>query len=285
VLGASRGLGRAIAESLAQAGFDVALGARTLSQGDKHDYWVNLDSATIPGSLEETAMLVKGHGSKAYCVQMDLLDLEGCVSALDKVYSMTGRLDVVVNSAVYQGKGCLSRFLDLDTNDYGKMLLCNVQTPVAVMKRALQLMLSSERGGTLIQLSSSSVNLKPRFPVDGGGWDFGYASSKSAVSKLMGLLAVEHPYEASKVRFFNVEPGLVVTELMKASKLADGYSQGFGWVPPQVTGQVVRYLACAPASSISDLLGKSIYAPKLCESLDLIPGYKENKPLSSNSIL
>lgn len=288
VLGASRGIGRAIAQALAEAGYDVAIGARTLAQGQKQKYWSaagDQPARAIKGSLEETAQDVRNAGVRALCVKMDLLDVNGCVAAVEHVFNEFGRLDVVVNSAVYQGKGHLSRFLDIETKDYSNILLCNAITPAAIFKAALRIMLEQHTGGCLVQLSSSSLNMTPRFPVDKGGWDFGYASSKSAASKLMPLLAVEHPLSDSNVRFFNVEPGLVVTELMKENKLDKNYSSGFGSVPPQVTGAVVSYLARAEESDVARFNGKSVYAPRLCEKLGLIPGYVEQKPKKAESKL
>mmetsp|Transcript_20331 Transcript_20331/g.44095 ORF Transcript_20331/g.44095 Transcript_20331/m.44095 type:complete len:132 (+) Transcript_20331:863-1258(+) len=123
-------------------------------------------------------------------------------------------------------------------------------------------------------VSSSSVNLRPRLPVDRGGWDFGYVSTKAAISKLAGILAVEHP----EFRIMNIEPGLVVTELMKHQGLDAHYTSGFGSVPPEVTAKVVAHLCTAPLNQVHHLNGRSIYAPKMCQELQLIEGYLEKKP-------
>lgn len=196
-----------------------------------------------------------------------------------------GRLDVIINSAVYQGSGCLSRCLDMDIDDYKNMILCNTVTPLAIFKKGLEIMLKQKLGGALIQLSSSSEHLTPKFSVDNGGWDFGYASSKSAISKLMPLLSLEHPLKKSNIRFFNLEPGLVVTELMKVGQLDNNYTTGFGSVPPEVSGAVVKYLVTSSNKEIENFNGKSIYAPKMCEKKELIQGYIEHLPEKAKSKL
>ena len=61
VTGASRGIGKAIAVHLARAGFDVALGARTLRDGEPREHSSTVatsDTSPLPGSLDSTASLV-----------------------------------------------------------------------------------------------------------------------------------------------------------------------------------------------------------------------------------
>ena len=62
VTGASRGIGKACAVSLARAGFDVALAARTVTPGEVREHSVTVrrsDTRPLPGSLEETAAEVE----------------------------------------------------------------------------------------------------------------------------------------------------------------------------------------------------------------------------------
>ena len=58
VTGASRGIGKGIALELAAAGYDVAITARTVHEGDAHEHSSTLkrsDTSALPGSLETTA--------------------------------------------------------------------------------------------------------------------------------------------------------------------------------------------------------------------------------------
>src|SRR2546428_12000797 len=77
VTGASRGIGKAIAVSLAQGGFDVAITARTVEPGERREHSSTIkesDTSPLPGSLRETAALVEGEGREALLVPADLLD-------------------------------------------------------------------------------------------------------------------------------------------------------------------------------------------------------------------
>ena len=77
VTGASRGIGKAVAVHLAQAGFDVALGARTVHEGETREHSSTIKSSNtrpLPGSLDSTAALVEKAGGRALSVYLDLLD-------------------------------------------------------------------------------------------------------------------------------------------------------------------------------------------------------------------
>ena len=73
VTGASRGIGAESAVALARAGFDVAITARTLREGEHHDHLGS--DAPLPGSLEATAAAVRRQNREALCLQADILDV------------------------------------------------------------------------------------------------------------------------------------------------------------------------------------------------------------------
>jgi NAD(P)-dependent dehydrogenase (short-subunit alcohol dehydrogenase family) len=81
VTGASSGLGVAFAQALAEAGADVALGARRVDR------------------LEETSRLVESAGRRAIAVQTDVADPESCQALVDTTLQELGRVDVLVNNA------------------------------------------------------------------------------------------------------------------------------------------------------------------------------------------
>ena len=65
VTGASRGIGKAIAIELAEGGYDVAITARTVHEGDAREHSSTLkrsDTSPLPGSLDTTADLVRSAG-------------------------------------------------------------------------------------------------------------------------------------------------------------------------------------------------------------------------------
>ncbi|HEX8781016.1 MAG TPA: 3-oxoacyl-ACP reductase family protein [Nocardioides sp.] len=81
VTGASSGLGVAFARGLAEAGADVALGARRVDR------------------LEETARLVRDAGRRAVTVATDVADPDQCQALVDATVEQLGRVDVLVNNA------------------------------------------------------------------------------------------------------------------------------------------------------------------------------------------
>ena len=73
ITGASRGIGRACAVALAQAGYDVAASARTMIDGTA----VLDDGVTpVPGGLDTTVAQINAAGQEGYHIEMDLLDRE-----------------------------------------------------------------------------------------------------------------------------------------------------------------------------------------------------------------
>ena len=105
VTGASRGIGRGIAIALASAGYDVAITARTMREGDP----TALSPETgvmLPGSLETTAAEIAAVGGRAVPLQLDLLELHTLADIVDQaVDQLGGQLDVLVNNAIYVGPG------------------------------------------------------------------------------------------------------------------------------------------------------------------------------------
>jgi NAD(P)-dependent dehydrogenase (short-subunit alcohol dehydrogenase family) len=82
VTGASRGIGRGIAEVFSEQGADVAV-----------NYVANLKEA------EETARLVRSHGHRAIVVQGDVASRDDVEAMMDKTWTELGPIDVLVNNA------------------------------------------------------------------------------------------------------------------------------------------------------------------------------------------
>ncbi|MGH9206117.1 MAG: SDR family NAD(P)-dependent oxidoreductase, partial [Acidimicrobiales bacterium] len=122
VSGASRGIGKQSAIYLARAGFDVAIGARTVKEGDS----VDESGRTIPGSLETTTALIEETGRGVLPVAMDLLDRESLSLAVERVLEEWGRVDVLVNNAVHTDAGSMDLFVDLSLSTIETKLQANV---------------------------------------------------------------------------------------------------------------------------------------------------------------
>ena len=238
ITGASRGIGAESAVALARQGYRVAITARTLAEGERHDH-VGSD-APLPGSLEATAAAVKAIGGEAICLKADILDEQSVIDAARETVARFGHVDLLFNNAVYQGAGNQESVLDVTRQQLDCIYQGNVFTPLALVRTLLPGML--ERGeGTVINMVSYTAFNNPPAPADKGGWSFAYPSSKAALARMAGSLRAE--YAGSGLRFFNMEPGTVVTEVMKAAGLTEAVMARFKPCTPQAIAAVVAWLA------------------------------------------
>jgi NAD(P)-dependent dehydrogenase (short-subunit alcohol dehydrogenase family) len=263
VTGASRGIGAASAVALAARGFDVVVTARTLREGE------SADGRPLPGSVETTASAVRAAGGAALALHLDLLDRASIEAALLRVEEDWGRIDVLVNNGIYTGPGSMEAFLDLDLGRVRTMFEANVVAQIHVTQRVLPGMLE-RRSGAVINLVSGAGLSDPPAPAGEGGWGFAYGATKAAFHRMVGVLAVEHRERG--VRFYNVEPGFVMTEAMKLNDPEGAISKRFRPAPPEVPAAVIAWLAADPAAHEHD--GQTLYAQKLCLELGLHPDWR-----------
>ena len=238
VTGASRGIGAETAVALAQAGFNVAITARTLTPGERHDHVG--DDSPMPGNLQTTAAAIEACGGKALCLPADILDQQAMVKAAQQAQTQLGPIDLLFNNAVYQGRGNQERLLDVTNEQLQAIYQGNIFTPLALVKTLLPGMI--ERGrGTVINMLSATAFLDPPAPADQGGWGFAYPSSKAAFGRMAGALRAEHGN--SGIRVFNLEPGTVITELMKQAGIDKDILKRFRPCAPSAIAAVVTWLA------------------------------------------
>ncbi len=89
VTGASRGIGRGIAERLGSAGATVVLAARSLDQSQDG----------LSGTLQETAAAIEASGGKAIIIACDVESQQSRAALIAETIERTGRLDILVNNA------------------------------------------------------------------------------------------------------------------------------------------------------------------------------------------
>ncbi|NUN51389.1 MAG: SDR family NAD(P)-dependent oxidoreductase, partial [Planctomycetaceae bacterium] len=89
VTGASRGIGKTIAEVFAAEGGKVVCAARTLREGDH----------PLEGSLEHTVNGIREAGGEAHAVAVDISDYDQCQKLVEETRAKYGPVDVLVNNA------------------------------------------------------------------------------------------------------------------------------------------------------------------------------------------
>ena len=285
VTGASRGIGKAIAVHLARAGFDVALTARTVTEGEEREHSSTMrrsDTSPLPGSLSSTAGLVAAAGARSLTVPADLTDRASVTAAADNVLAQWGHVDVLVNNGRYIGPGHMDRFEDTPLELLDRHLEANVMAPLALIKKVLPGML--ERGsGCIVNITSGAGFHDPPAPAGDGGWGLGYAFSKAALHRVAGILHLELADRG--IRAYNVQPGFIATERMAQDMSAHGFDASAG-APPDVVGAVVAWLVASPDAAEDAMEdkqspppmrstkdGRNIEAQEVCRNLDLLPGW------------
>ena len=185
VTGASRGIGRAIAEQLAQAGATVCLNSR-----QQHD------------RAKETLQVLEIRGAHAFLHQADVSDPGQAAAMVRAVVERCGGLDILVNNAGIIREGL---FVEMSDADWTKVLATNLDGVYHTTRLAAREMMS--RGwGRVINVSSVMVSRGARGQVN-------YAASKGGVNALTRALATE--LAARGVTVNAIAPGLIETDMSR----------------------------------------------------------------------
>jgi len=238
VTGASRGIGRATAIAFAKAGYRVAFTARKL--GKKNTSRISTNTY-VEGSLQETASMIERLSAEAFPVQMDLLSQDSVDQAIVKVLEHFGRIDVVINNAIYQGPDLNASLLDLTSSTLEKVARAYISAPVQIAQALIPLMLQ-QGGGCIINITSGVGEKDPPISASQGGWGYAYGAGKAAVSRLSGIISREHGKQG--IRAFTVNPGVVNTETLRATIGEQGASAlAKSIVEPEVIADVLLWIA------------------------------------------
>jgi citronellol/citronellal dehydrogenase len=179
VTGASRGIGRTIAELLAAEGARVVCVARTLNEGDHR----------LAGSLNGTVAAIRDAGGEATAVAADISAESECLKLVEAAHAAYGRIDTLVNNAA------LNYYIptvEYPTGRWIKAFAVNVHAPFILAKAVLPDMIAAGRGA-IVNIGSGSAIGPGRGPykdqtVRGGVM---YGATKAALERFTQGLAQE----------------------------------------------------------------------------------------------
>ncbi|MVT03982.1 3-ketoacyl-ACP reductase [Enterobacter sp. 10-1] len=181
VTGASRGIGRAIAERLAQEGFTVII-----------NYAGNASAA------DEAVQSIIANGGSAVAIQADVASEDDVSRLFSAAKTVTGQLDVVVHSA---GIMPMAKITPDGLADFDKVIHTNLRGAFLMLANAAQ---AVSDGGRIIALSTSVI--AKSFPAYGP-----YIASKAGVEGLVHVLANE--LRGRNITVNAVAPGPTGTDL------------------------------------------------------------------------
>jgi hypothetical protein len=279
VTGASRGIGKAGALALAEAGYDVVVTARTLKPGEARDYASSTAESgkliALPGSLEETAAEIEQRGRRALPLRLDLLDRATLDAAVEATLTEWGRIDVLYNNGLYQGPGIMDPLMDVPEDKLALVFEGNFFAQLHLTRRVLPHMI--ERGsGIIVNMTSNAGQLDPMNKPGEGGWGFAYGASKSAFHRLAPFIHVEHHDQG--IRAYNLDPGFVPTEAQRATlgKNNPIYEKYIaGGAPPSVPAAMLVWILTTEEGRSRS--GETFHAPSFVKQHQLVPGWPAPK--------
>jgi len=237
VTGASRGIGAAIAERLAEAGGKVAVTARTLEPVDRYE-----------GSLSETVDRIRSAGGEVVPIQADISKPDERRRMVDETVAAFGPIDILVNNA-----GIIRRnnAIDFTEADWDAVLDVNLKSVFFLSQAAARHMIPNG-GGKIINIASM-------LSFQGGIRVPSYTASKSGVAGLTRLLANE--WAASGINVNAIAPGYFATNNTAALQAdAKRNSEILGRIPagrwgnPEDLGGAAVFLASSAANYVQGII-------------------------------
>src|SRR6188474_3111509 len=189
ITGASRGLGRALAERLAAAGARVALVARGAAP------------------LADVVAGIRARGGDAHAIAGDISDKSAIHAIAGRAHGLVGEIGIAIHNASALGPVPLRLLLDTECEDLEAVLETNLVGPFRLTK-VLAGAMAIRGAGVIVHISSdAAVEPYPRWGA--------YGASKAAQDHLSKIFAAE--LEGTGVRVLAVDPGEMDTAMHAAA--------------------------------------------------------------------
>ncbi|NBV44079.1 MAG: 3-oxoacyl-[acyl-carrier-protein] reductase [Planctomycetia bacterium] len=185
VTGASQGIGRAIAETLAANGATVALVARSAAR------------------LEEVAATIQATGGRAEAHPCDVSQAAAVTAVVEKIHAAHGRIDILVNNAGVTRDTLLPRMSD---EEWDEVLATNLRGPF-LFTRAVSRPMMQQRYGRIVNVASVSGLI-------GNPGQANYSASKAGLVGMTRTVAKE--LAGRKITVNAVAPGFIASDMTAA---------------------------------------------------------------------
>jgi 3-oxoacyl-[acyl-carrier protein] reductase len=182
VTGGAQGIGKAIAEFLADKGGDIAL--FDIIDGD------------------ETAGIIRDKGRRCQCYRVDVADVQAVGEAVDGVVKEMGKVSNLVNNAGITSDKLLLRMKE---EDWDRVIRVNLKGVFSCTKAVIRHMLKT--GGSIVSISSIAG-------VMGNAGQANYAASKAGIIGFTKSIARE--YGERGIRANAIAPGFIRTKMTDA---------------------------------------------------------------------
>lgn len=182
VSGASRGIGKAIAIGLAEAGADVAVAARSA------------------GDLEKVAESVSETGRRALAVPLDVSEVASIPAAVEQVTEALGPIDILYNVAGTNVRGAIE---EIDEDQFDTVMDVNIKGAYFLCREVGKGMMDRKQGKVINIASLTTAIGLAKVTV--------YTSSKGALGQLTKGLAVE--WGPHNIQVNAIAPGFILTDL------------------------------------------------------------------------
>lgn len=226
ITGASRGIGRAIAEVLAERGADIVV--------------ADINEAQAQSTAQEIA---EATGRRALPLMVNVSDLSNCQAMIDKALAEFGKVDILVNNAGITRDNLIMR---MDEKDFDLVIDINLKGVWNCSKAVVRAMMK-QRYGRIINVSSVSG-------IGGLPGQTNYSASKAGVIGLTKALAKE--VASRNVTVNAVAPGYVTTVLTQdlsdeVKDFASRITPIQRWAEPREVAYAVAFFASDEAAYIT----------------------------------
>ena len=208
VTGASRGLGRHFALTLARAGAEVVLAARGIDR------------------LKTAVKAIEGLGGCAIAVQVDVADRESVRKSIETAENMLGPINILVNNA---GIAVTKPMLEHTEGDWDSVLDTNLKGVWLMAQEVARRMIRREQSGSIINIASvlgeRGISQLP-----------GYCASKGGIINLTRAIAIE--LAPHGIRVNTIAPGYIETDMNRQFFATQAGQRLIKRIPQRRLGQV-----------------------------------------------